>query len=124
VLYRQLTPALFEMYAARLPVGTKEYDPFVTVAVVVNHWLPLVVAVFTTVQLLAAKVEPASKPPSPVGDIIVVCATKWLPANASTAPIKAVLDHPNAERILFECVFLFMGAGGWSGLGVHGLDLG
>ena len=124
MLYRQFTPALFEMYAARLPVGTNEYDPFVTVAVVVNHWLPLAVAVFTTVQLLAAKVDPVSKPPSPVAEMIVVCATNWLPANARTAPNKAVLDHPCAGWIFFVGVLIFMWVGGWSGLGVHWSDLG
>ena len=56
--------ALLDIYPEFVPAEATATEP-------TNHWL---VAPFTTVHPLAAKVAPFSNPPSPVGLISVVCA--------------------------------------------------
>jgi hypothetical protein len=62
-------------------------------------------AEFATVQPLAANVAPFSKPPSPVGEIKVVCAMEGAPPIANAAPSRAAFHHGAVVRVRVVAVF-------------------
>jgi hypothetical protein len=67
--YAHVVPLSLETYAALVPAADTGVEPTCQLLFVVAAW-------FTRVHPFDANVAPFSKPPSPVGDISVVCAVR------------------------------------------------